>query len=216
MAMRHAFHHELARLGAEMTAMCVACSEAMRQATAALLTANLELAEQVLGSDVELDLQRAECEEHAEALLALQAPVAHELRLVLAAVYCADKLERMGDLAAHIAGTARFQHPDHLDSAELEEKFRRLGDLTAGMADRLADMMAAPFAGMFTELDNADQAVDDLHAQVLDLITSQDWKGGAAAAANAALLARFYERFGDQTVSVARRLEFTVTGAVPV
>ncbi|MET7992843.1 hypothetical protein ABZU76_18320 [Amycolatopsis sp. NPDC005232] len=55
-----------------------------------------------------------------------------------------------------------------------------------------------------------------MRAQVLDLITSQDWKGGAAAAANAALLARFYERFGDQAVSVARRLEFTVTGAVLV
>ena len=214
--MRETFHHELDRLGAEMNAMCVVCAQAMRQATTALLTANLELAEQVLSSDIELDLQRAECEEHAEALLALQAPVAHELRLVLAAVYCADKLERMGDLAAHIAGTTRFQHPDRIDSDELEEYFAGLGDLTAGMADRLADMIAAPFAGMFAELDNADQAVDGLHARILDLITSPDWKGGAAAAANAALLARFYERFGDQVVSVARHLEFTVTGALPV
>ncbi|WIX75110.1 PhoU domain-containing protein [Amycolatopsis carbonis] len=214
--MRQAFHQELARLGAEMTEMCVICAQAMRQATIALLTANLELAEQVLGSDIELDLQRAECEEHAEALLALQAPVAHELRLVLAAVYCADKLERMGDLAAHIAGTARLQYPGRFESAEVKEGFRCLGDLTASMADRLANMIAAPFAGMFAELDSADEAVDDLHARILDLITSQDWKDGAAAAANAALLARYYERFGDQCVSVARRLEFTVTGALPV
>lgn len=213
--MRQAFHEELVRLGGEMTEMCVVCAQAMRRATTALLTADLELAEQVLGSDIELDLQRAECEEHAEALLALQAPVAHELRLVLAAVYCADKLERMGDLAAHIAGTARLQHPGRFDPAELEESFRCLGELTAGMADRLAEMIAVPYAGMFAELDNADQAVDDLHARVLEVITSRNWKGGAAAAANAALLARFYERFGDQAVSVARRLEFTVTGALP-
>ncbi|QRP44758.1 PhoU domain-containing protein [Amycolatopsis sp. FDAARGOS 1241] len=213
--MRDTFHGELAQLGGELSEMCAFSTQAMREATRALLTADLLLAEQVLSGDAELDWRRAECEEHAQALLALQAPVAHELRSVLAAVYSADKIERMGDLAAHIAGIARFHHPHHAVPAELEEMFSVLGELTAAMADRLTELLAAPVEGMHAELENADQAVDDLHARVLGLITTPTWHDGPAVASNAALLARFYERFGDQVVSVAKRLEFAATGSLP-
>jgi phosphate transport system protein len=190
-------------------------AESMRQASRALLTADLPLAERVLSGDVELDRARRECEDHAQSLLALQAPVAGDLRAILAAVYCAEKVERMGDLAAHIADTARFAHPDQAVPLEFEGIFIELGEIAAGMADRVGELIAGEAVGGFAELDETDQAVDALHAQVLTLITGEGWRHGVRAGTSLALVARFYERFADQAVSVAKRLEFAETGHTP-
>ncbi|MEU4675065.1 phosphate signaling complex protein PhoU [Amycolatopsis sp. NPDC023774] len=214
--MRDSFHGELSRLRAELGEMCAFSGQAMRHATMALLTADLVLAEQVLSGDAQLDAWRAECEEQAQVLLALQAPVASELRLLVAVVYCADDIERMGDLAAHIAGMVRFRHPHHVVAGPLETKFRLLGILTAGMAAKVADLIVAPAEGVFAQLEDTDRAVDDLHRGILDYLTSPAWPDDHAAAACAALLSRFYERFGDHAVSVARRFEFAVSGTLPV
>lgn len=212
---REAFHGELTQLGRQLAGMCAASATAMRQATCALLEADLSLAEHVLGADAALDAKRAECEEHAYSLLALQAPVARDLRTVLAATYCAEKIERMGDLAAHIADNARFAHPDHAVPAELCDTVARLGDIAAGMADRLGTFITAPAAGAFAELENVDMDVDQLHAGMLTQISAEDFVHGPQVAANLALIARFYERFADQAVSVAKRLDFAATGQMP-
>jgi phosphate transport system protein len=212
--MREAFHGDLARLGDQLSGMCGLAAESMRSATRALLTADLAIAEQVLAGDAGMDALRSECEEHAYALLALQAPVASDLRSVLAVVYCAKKVERMGDLAAHVADTARFNHPDHVVPAEVEDGFAELGRITADMADRVGALVATARGG-FAELDHADQHVDALHAGLLATITAPTWRHGVRSATSLALLARFYERFADQAVSVAKRLEFAATGSLP-
>ncbi|UMP06777.1 phosphate signaling complex protein PhoU [Amycolatopsis sp. EV170708-02-1] len=213
--MRESFHGELTKLGEQLTHMCRLAAESMRQASKALLTADLTLAERVLDADADLDQARADCETQAQALLALQAPVAGDLRTILAAVYCAEKIERMGDLAAHVADTARFTHPAHAVPAELEPLFTDMSTIAAGMADRLAERITSEAAGGFAELDETDQAVDTLHARVLGLITGRQWQHGVQPATSLALLARFYERFADQAVSVAKRLEFAETGELP-
>ena len=213
--MREAFHGDLKQLGQQLAGMCDAAAAAMRHATRALLEADLHLAEQVLSADADLDLQRSECEEHAYSLLALQSPVARDLRTVLAAVYCAQKIERMGDLAAHIADTARFTHPEHAVPAELAGLFTELGEIAASMADRIAALVVAPAAGAFAELEDIDTRMDLLHADVLARISAADFAHGPQTAATLALVARFYERFGDQAVSVAKRLDFAATGETP-
>jgi phosphate transport system protein len=201
--MRESFHGELTLLGERLAHMCALAAESMT------------LAERVLTADAELDHARAECEEQAQSLLALQSPVAGDLRTILAAVYCAEKIERMGDLAAHIADTARFTHPEHAVPDELEAAFTEMGAVAAGMADRIGELLSSEAAGGFAELDETDHIVDTLHAQVLTLITGGDWQHGVRSATSLALLARFYERFADQAVSVSKRLEFAETGAAP-
>jgi phosphate transport system protein len=213
--MRESFHGELTLLGERLAHMCALAAESMRLASRALLSADLTLAERVLSADAELDQARAECEEQAQSLLALQSPVAGDLRTILAAVYCAEKIERMGDLAAHIADTARFTHPERAVPAELEAAFTEMGAVAAGMADRIGELLSSEAAGGFAELDETDHTVDALHAQVLTLITGGDWQHGVRSATSLALLARFYERFADQAVSVSKRLEFAETGATP-
>jgi phosphate transport system protein len=212
---REAFHGNLTQLGQQLAGMSTAAAAAMRDATRALLSADLRLAEQVVAADAALDAQRAQCEEQTYALLALQAPVARDLRIVLAATYCAEKVERMGDLAAHIADAARFDHPEHTVPTELEETFADLGQVTASMADRLAELITVPAAGAFAELEDVDNHVDQMHAGLLATISAPDFAHGHRTAASLALVARFYERFADQAVSVAKRLDFAATGQMP-
>ena len=94
--MRAVFHGELEQLGVELATMCGLAADAMDKASRALLGSDLVLAEQVISDDEELDAAQARCEEHAFVLLALQAPVARYLRLVISAIHAAEKIERMG------------------------------------------------------------------------------------------------------------------------
>jgi phosphate transport system protein len=213
--MRETFHEELAQLGELLSDMCGQAASAMRLATEALLSADLATAERVLAEDAELDGLRDRCEEQAQQMLALQAPKATDLRLVLSAIYCADKIERMGDLAEHIASTTGRMHPAHVVPPELRPTFARLGDITARMAEDLVARIADPRPGVFTDLNETDHEVDELHASVLQKITSKTWQHDIPTATCLALVARFYERYADQAVSVARRVEFISTGTTP-
>ena len=213
--MRETFHGELEELRKSLGDMCTLAATAMRQATEALLSADLVTAERVLSDDAKLDKRRDECEERAQQMLALQAPKASDLRLVLSAVYCADRIERMGDLAEHVASAARRVHPAHVVPPELRDTFAELGKITSAMADALVAQITAPRAGSFAALDETDHQVDDLHARVLGAITCESWPHDIPTATSLALVARFYERFADQAVSVAKRVEFVSTGVTP-
>lgn len=212
--MREGFQDDLLRLTEQLAEMGAAAADAIKHATAALVNADLELAQRVIAEDDALDVQRARCEEDAYALLALQAPVAGDLRRVLAVVYCAEKIERMGDLAAHIADTARFAHPSLAVPADLKPTFERMGRLDAEIAERVVTLIRTGTDG-FSELRQADESVDALHAGLLQTITGKDWEHDQRAAVTAALTTRFYERFADQAVSVAKRLQFANTGDLP-
>jgi phosphate transport system protein len=213
--MRETFHSQLSGLRDQLAEMSELAAAAMRSACAAVRDADADLAARVLAEDVELDRARDRCEETAQQLLALQAPVAGDLRLVLAAVYCTNKIERMGDLAAHVADAVRLAKPGRPVPPDLEGAFAQVGSIVVEMADRLVELIRHPDACGFAELDETDRTVDALHAGVMRTITHADWPHGVPAAMSLALLARYYERFADQAVSVAKRLDFAVTGEIP-
>jgi len=211
--MREEFQAQLSELREQLAGMCELATSAMRSAGRVVFDADEDLARQVLAGDAELDRARDRCEETVQQLLALQAPVARDLRLVLAVLYCADKIERMGDLAAHVAETARLG--ERPVPPELESAFTDLGETAIRMAERLAELIRRPDECGFAEMHETDRTVDTLHAGVMAAITDPEWSHGVPAATSLALLARYYERFADQAVSVARRLDFAVTGHVP-
>ena len=213
--MRETFHGELVALRELLSRMCEQAATAMRHASEALLSTDLDAAKQVLAADAELDRMRDECEDMAQQMLALQAPVATDLRLVLSAIYCAEKFERMGDLAEHIASATCRVHPDPVVPESLHEVFARLGKVTTNMATQLVSHVTEPRPGAFAELNATDHEVDDLHAEVLKRITATTWSHGIPTATTLALVARFYERFADQAVSAAKRIEFVSTGQTP-
>jgi phosphate transport system protein len=211
-SVREIFHGELERLGADLAVMCGLVCKAMERATEALRDTDLALAEQVISSDADIEALAERCAEHASALLALQAPVARDLRAVVTAIQASEKLARMGNLARHVAEVVRLRHPRPTAPAEILEKLVQMGQLASAAGRRVGDAIAAPSDVLAAYQERADDETDQLQSEVLDLVTSADPAYPVQVGVDVALLARFFERFADQAVTIARRLDFVVTG----
>lgn len=212
--MRERFQGQLSILGDRLSDMCgMACDE-LRLANRVFLDRDLDAAAELATVEARMNAARTECEETAQKLLALQAPVAGDLRTVLAAVYCADRLERMGDLAQHIAEQAA-RAPESAVPDALSWRFSEMAGLVCSMAEDLGAAIEGSPGEVFHSLARSDQRVDALYEELMTEVTDPGWPHGVAPAISVALLARFYERFADQVVSVARRVDFALTGELP-
>lgn len=187
-------------------------SAAMAGATRALVQADLGLAETVIAEDNQIDHSGRRCEARACTMLALQAPVAGDLRVVVSAIKVAEKLERMGDLARHIAELTRMRHPDRVLPAALATPVERMGRLATDAAQRVTDTLTHPTGDRFADQDRADDAIDQLHRAVLDQALAADPPYPTQVGVDVALLARYVERFADQAVTVTKQLDYMVTG----
>src|SRR4051812_24941439 len=213
--MREAYHVELEQLAGNLAAMSLQVADAMERATQALLEVDLGLAEQVISDDQKVDDARAECEEQAYALLALQAPVATDLRTVLAAIHAAESLERMGDLALHVAKAARRRHPEPVLPESVRPYFAEMGEVAVKLARQTELVIKTKDVEAAKTLESDDDQVDDIHRHLFTVIMDREWPHGVAAAVDVTLLGRFYERYADHAVSVAKRMIFVVTGKMP-
>ncbi|WP_370969441.1 phosphate signaling complex protein PhoU [Amycolatopsis sp. cg9] len=213
--MREAYHVELEQLADHLAAMSVQVADAMERATRALLEVDLSLAEQVISDDAKVDDARAQCEEQAYALLALQAPVATDLRTVLAAIHAAESLERMGDLALHVAKAARRRHPDPVLPEAVRPYFAEMGEVAVKLARSTEQVIKTKDVEAAKTLESDDDQVDDIHRHLFTVLMDREWPHGVAAAVDVTLLGRFYERYADHAVSVAKRMIFVVTGKMP-
>jgi phosphate transport system protein len=213
--MRDAYQEQLDQLADELAGMCDQVAEAMAKATRSLLEADLHLAEEVISEDVRVDEIRASAEEKAFALLALQAPVATDLRIVVSAIHGAGDIERMGDLALHIAQTARRRHPQPVLPSEVAPYFAEMGSVGVRLARKAGDIIRSRDLAAAAELESDDDAMDDLHRHMFSVLMAPDWSHGISPAVDITLLARFYERYADHAVAVARRIIYVVTGRMP-
>jgi phosphate transport system protein len=213
--MREAYHVELEQLADNLAGMSVQVADAMERATRALLEVDLSLAEQVISDDAKVDDARAQCEEQAYALLALQAPVATDLRTVLAAIHAAESLERMGDLALHVAKAARRRHPDPVLPDAVRPYFAEMGEVAVKLARSTEQVIKTKDVQAAKTLETDDDQVDDIHRHLFTVLMDREWPHGVAAAVDVTLLGRFYERYADHAVSVAKRMIFVVTGKMP-
>ncbi|RSM43354.1 phosphate transport system regulatory protein PhoU [Amycolatopsis balhimycina DSM 5908] len=213
--MREAYHVELEQLADHLAAMSVQVADAMERATRALLEVDLSLAEQVISDDAKVDDARAQCEEQAYALLALQAPVATDLRTVLAAIHAAESLERMGDLALHVAKAARRRHPEPVLPDSVRPYFAEMSEVAVKLARQVEQVIHSKDVEAAKSIESEDDQVDDIHRHLFTVIMDREWPHGVAAAVDVTLLGRFYERYSDHAVSVAKRMIFVVTGKMP-
>jgi phosphate transport system protein len=213
--MREAYHDQLGELANHLADMSTMVSDAMERASAALLDADLALAEQVIGDDVKVDEARSAYEEEAYALLALQAPVATDLRTVLAVIHAAESLERMGDLALHVAKTARRRHPKHVLPDEVRPDFEQMGRIAVALSRKAEEVIRTQDVALARTLVDDDDEMDELHRHLFTVIMDKSWPYGVTTAVDVTLLSRFYERYADHAVSVAKRTVFVVTGRMP-
>jgi len=213
--MRDAYQEQLDELADSLAGMCDQVAEAMEKATRSLLEADLHLAEEVISDDVRVDDLRATAEEKAFAVLALQAPVATDLRTVVSAIHGAGDIERMGDLALHVAQAARRRHPLPVLPDEVAPYFAEMGRVGCELARKAGDVIRTRDLARAAELETDDDAMDDLHRHMFTVLMDHNWSYGVGPAVDITLLARFYERYADHAVAVARRIVYVVTGRMP-
>jgi phosphate transport system protein len=213
--MRDAYQDQLDELASSLAEMCEEVAEALAKATRALLESDLHLAEEVITEDVRVDELRDRAEERAFALLALQAPVATDLRTVVSAIHGAGDIERMGDLALHIAQAARRRHPQPVLPAEVVPYFAEMGRVGCALARKAGAVIRSRDLAKAAELESDDDAMDDLHKHMFSVLMDRNWSHGVGPAVDITLLARFYERYADHAVAVARRIVYVVTGRMP-
>jgi phosphate transport system protein len=213
--MRDAYQEQLDELAEGLAGMCEQVAEALQKATRALLEQDLQLAEEVISEDVRIDDVRDAAEARAFALLALQAPVATDLRIVVSAIHGAGDIERMGDLALHVAQAARRRHPNPVLPTEIAPYFAEMGKVGVALARKAAGVIRTRDLASAAELESDDDAMDDLHRHMFSVLMGPGWTHGVAPAVDVTLLARFYERYADHAVAVARRIVYVVTGRMP-
>ncbi|OBA74020.1 phosphate transport system regulatory protein PhoU [Mycobacterium sp. 1554424.7] len=213
--MRTAYHEQLATLNEQLATMCAMAGAAMQSATQALLQADLALAEQVIAEKGQLAKLSGDAEDAAFVLLALQAPVAGDLRAVVTAIrVCAD-IERMGGLAAHVAKIVRRRHPDHVLPEQVNGYFAEMGRVAAELGNAAEEVLRTGDPEKARLISGADDSMDDLHRELFTEFMDREWQHGVAAAVDATLLGRFYERFADHAVEIAGRIIFQATGRFP-
>lgn len=210
--MRDLFQEELVAINNDISQMADLVSKAINKATESLLFSDREIAERVIESDVLLNDLAAALDERCTVLTAKQQPVATELRSILASMRIASSMERMGDLAVHVAKSARLRYPARAVPDELVETFRTLGHLAEELTLQLSRLVTNPDITLAQDIQRADDKVDALHRELFRIVLSPDWSHGVEAAVDVTLLSRYYERFADHAVSVARRIIHVLTG----
>ena len=213
--MRTAYHEQLDALTNQLAEMCRMAGIAMERATQALLQADLVLAEQVIGDHEQIIAASARAEEGAFVLLALQAPVAGDLRAIVGSIQIVADVERMGALALHVAKIARRRHPQHTLPEEVNGYFAEMGRIAVDLGASARAVLLSRDPDQARLIREEDDAMDDLHRHLFSVMMDRDWKHGVAAAVDVTLLGRFYERFADHAVEISRRLIFQVTGHLP-
>lgn len=213
--MRQIFEAELQQVGDDLTEMSRLVESAITRAGTALLEADLQLAQEVIASDQTIDAIEASLDERCVHLLAQQAPVATDLRVVVSALRMSASLERMGDLARHVAQVARGRYPARAIVPQAQDTFAKMHDAAVRVAQRTTRLLATHDLAVAEALERDDDIIDELHQQTFGTLLAPGWQGTVQEAVDVTLVARYYERFGDHGVSVARRVIFLVTGDFP-
>ena len=210
--MRNAYFEQLDSIVDDLVAMTHQVQVAISRATHALLTADAEAAERVISDDAAIDAARERVEAQAFELLALQQPVASDLRMLVATLRMVADLERMGDLSVHVAKVARLRVPQVAVPTSIVPTIERMATVAENMVGTVAEIIAARDVEAARRMEEDDEEMDQLRRSSFRLMLDESWPHGVEAAVDIALLGRYYERIADHTVSLARRVIYLVTG----
>lgn len=209
--MREVFQNELDSLADMLVEMTQKVSVAMEKSKEALRTNDLELAEEVIAADVEIDRLQLELDKSAAEILALQAPVARDLRVVIATLRMSASIERMGDLARHVSQQVRIRFPESAVPDDFRQILRDMTTAAVRIAHAIQELVSEPGLEAVPTIDDLDETLDTLHLAVFTKIAGSSLSPSQVA--DVTLLSRYLERFGDHAVSIAQRIEYLLTGS---
>lgn len=201
--LRVGYHRQLDDIGSKVTRLFALVGEAVAAANEALLADDTDALAKVRAGERTIDELMLELEADIERLLLLQAPVAGELRYALALIRIVPELERSGDLAEHIAKRAGTGLTAQL-TPSARGMLERMGTVAASIWRAAGDSYADRDPAAAAALEPMDDELDDLHTTLTAELLNGSVPAGVAA--DATLVARFYERLGDHAVHIGARL----------
>lgn len=210
--LRTAFQDELDGVTQTLSELSSLVSSAITQATHALLTADLSEAEAVIAADDRVDEIQHELDARIIDIIARQQPVASDLRALVTALRMSADLERMGDMAHHIAKITRLRHPGAAVPSELLLTIEEMGKVARLISDKVGGIINSKDIDKALEVEKDDDEMDLLHRKLFTVLLDPSWPHGIETAIDMTLIGRYYERYADHAVSVSRRIHFQVTG----
>ena len=210
--LRSAFQEELDGVTQTLVDLSALVSDAISRSTHALLTADIKEAEAVIESDDRVDDIQHELDARIIDIIARQQPVASDLRALVTALRMSADLERMGDMAHHIAKITRLRHPNAAVPTELLQTIEQMGTVARSISDKVGGVINSRDVEKALEVEKDDDEMDKLHRKLFTTLLDESWAHGTETAIDITLIGRYYERYADHAVSVARRVYFLVTG----
>ena len=209
---RSVFQDELDGVSQSLFDLSVMVSDSMSKATRAIVEKNLPLAEEVITFDEKIDTVQHELDARIIDIIARQQPVASDLRALVTALRMSADLERMGDLAHHVAKVVRLRHPASAVPKELLDLVQTMGETAEKIATKTGVVISTRDTTLAAQVEKDDDEMDELHRKLISTLVEPSWPHGVETAIDLTLLGRYYERYADHAVSVSRRVIFLVTG----
>ncbi|MSO32330.1 MAG: phosphate signaling complex protein PhoU [Ilumatobacteraceae bacterium] len=214
--LRHGFHQQLDLLRQTLTALIASVIDAIPRATGVLLGGDLEGADYLIQFDDEMDARSIELEEQCYQLIALQAPVAGDLRQVVSIVRMVAEVERSADLTVNICKAARRIYGHGLDP-KLRGIITKMSEQAQNLFTAALEAFEEGDVAKASAIDDMDNYLDSLQRQLIQSIFESHSAGNIdlQVAIQLAVIARFYERIGDHAVNIGERVKYVVTGWMP-
>ena len=209
---RSVFQDELDGVSQTLFELSVMVSDSMAKATRALVGKNLSLAEEVITFDEKIDTVQHDLDARIIDIIARQQPVASDLRALVTALRMSADLERMGDLAHHVAKVVRLRHPASAVPEQLLQLIESMGEAAEKIAAKTGVVISTRDTALAAQVEKDDDEMDELHRKLISTLVEPSWPHGVETAIDLTLLGRYYERYADHAVSVSRRVIFLVTG----
>lgn len=209
---RVGFHEELQAAEGDLLRQGALVRTQLGKVLTALDTRDVDLADEVIAGDDQVDDVYLETQARILNLLALQAPVAGDLRLVSAILHSNVHVERMGDLCVNIAKFVLNRMPYPHDSP-MVNRLNEMGTRATEMLELSMSAFAQRSDDLAEQLPEKDEAIDRLNRGMLeDLKEYVNDEESFEWASNLILVARYLERFGDHAVDIGEQISFMVTG----
>ncbi len=210
--MREVFQQELSQVKDLLVSTSKEVNYAIQGATTALATLDIPLAESVIAHDQAIDALTADLDELSITILAKQQPVARDLRVVVSALRMSANLERMGDLAKHIAQVVTYLDKPLGHDTEIVDVFAQMSESVLDLAEQVTRLFETEDIEIARRISADDDIVDAHHAHIFDITLALEWAGDRDETVNITLTNRYIERFADHAVRIAEKIEYLATG----
>ena len=210
--MRDAFHKELEAIDQEIVRMGALIEKSTEETTTALVECNKALAQRVMDGDEAIDEMFLDIEKRSLTLMAQQAPVAGDLRLIVAILRVNNDLERAGDLAYNIAKLVHLEDLREPSPKAVKSLVSELGLAAGRLMSNAIDVWASKDEAYAAGLQQQDDAVDDLHARLINELLQLKDEAAIPSAIRLAMVGRYFERIADHAVNVGELVCYYVTG----